>query len=48
MVANTTEKGANVSFERLPGTAQRGRRYHRFETSDHVVRARKNASPEST
>src|SRR6204780_5583234 len=44
----TTAKGAKVSFERLPGIAQSGRRYQREDKSDHVIKARKNASPEST
>src|SRR3569833_20205 len=45
---NTTANGANVSFARAPGTAQRARRYQRCDNKDHTERARKNASPEST
>src|SRR5579862_5793951 len=43
-----TANGAKVSFDRLPGIAHNGKRYHRPDSSDQVTMARKKASPEST
>src|SRR5271163_3018436 len=46
-MAKVNANGANVSFEKVPGMAQSGKRYQRAERSDQATSARKNASPES-